>query len=801
MPPRTTTPTVLVILGATGDLTARKLMPTLFRLYERGDLPPTLSIIGFSRRPLFTAQYRAMVRQMLDAAGHPKGKTREKFLSLIRYSQGYFDEPTGYHRLAELLGFHQGKWQTCSNRLFYLAVPPQYDERIFRLLARSGLTADCAPDDPEGWTRIVVEKPFGRDLKTAQKLDATLGKLFREEQIYRIDHYLGKETVQNVLAFRFSNAFLEPAWNRQHIERMEFRFSETDGVERRGDFYDGVGALRDVGQNHMLQLLALFTMENPGKFTADSIRQQRQQILSRLRRPTRATISTETMRGQYRGYRDIEGVAPHSQTETSFNIRAHLDTPRWEGVPFFLEAGKRLAEDNVEVAVTFKHQTPCLCPPSGNQHYQNVLRYRISPNEGIATSFWVKKPGPRMVIEERDFSFNYQSAFSSEQFIDAYDKLLLDALAGDQTLFVSTEEITASWRFVDPIVNAWKQGKPALLPYSPGAHDLGSKIPGKTDENIHPSVAGKRIGLIGLGKMGTNLALRLLEHHWKVAAFNRSPAPLEAVAKAGARTTNDLRALTKILRSPRLIWLMVSAGPAVDELLFGEKGLVHVLERGDVVIEGGNSYFKDSMRRARELQRHGIQMLDVGVSGGPGGARNGAALMIGGEKKLFHALTPLWEDLTGNQGGYGYMGTSGAGHFVKMVHNGIEYGMMQSLAEGFALMRKMKLKLDLLAIAKVYQRGTVISSRLVDWLAKAFEASGANLRGISGSVGATGEGAWTVKTAKELNMKLPAIEDALRFRTSSKRHPSYTGQILSALRNQFGGHDIKSSNIKAQKSK
>jgi len=790
MPTPSTTPTVLVILGATGDLTHRKLMPALFRLYERGSLPKPLSIMGFSRRPLTTHQYQAMARQMLKAAGI-SGKTMEEFIALIHYSQGHFDQPAGYHRLAELLGLKNGTWTACSNRLFYLAVPPQYYDTIFRLLAGSGLTLPCAPGSGEGWMRIVVEKPFGRDLKTAQRLDATLGTLFREEQIYRIDHYLGKETVQNVLAFRFSNAFLEPAWNRDHIERVDLRFWETDGVETRGDFYDDIGALRDVGQNHLLQLLALFAMENPGAFDADSIRRERQKVLSTLKHPTKATIAKETLRGQYRGYRDVKGVGKKSATETYFRITTTLDTPRWDGVPFTLEGGKRLAEDRVEVAVTFKHHMPCLCPPMGGTHYRNVMRYSISPQEGIATSFWVKKPGTQMVIEERDFSFSYRGAYAPEAFVDAYEKLLLDALAGDQTLFVSTEEITASWRFIDPILNAWKRAHTGLIPYPAGSSAITMHAVNTADQKKKAPTLKKEIGIAGLGKMGSNMAKHLAEQGWRVVGFNRSPQAVEALKPNGIVAANDLNALVASLKPPRLVWFMVPAGDTLDTLLFGNGGIATLLKRGDIIVDGGNAYFKDSTRRGKKLKSLGIHFLDVGVSGGPAGARNGAALMVGGDRKIFHQLEPVFRDLAGDQGGYGYMGEAGAGHFVKMVHNGIEYGMMQSIAEGFALMRSAPMDLDLKAIAQVYRRGTVITSRLVDWLDSGFEEYGVDLDGVSGSVAATGEGAWTIKTAKELGMRLPAIEDAVRFRTRSQKNPSYTGKILSALRNQFGGHAIK----------
>ncbi len=460
-------PTVLIIFGATGDLARRKLIPALARLFQRKALPPVFHVVAFSRRPLPTRQFQQMVRAMIHESTTLPATERNAFLRLFTYVQGYFDEASGYETLAALLGKLDTKQNSCANKLFHLAVPPQYYKKIFEHLAHSGLSKACPPSHTAGgWTRVVVEKPFGRDLATAQALDRLLGKLFNEEQIYRIDHYLGKETVQNLLAFRFSNAFLEPAWNRRHIERIDLRFWEREGVEDRGEFYDAIGALRDVGQNHLLQLLALFTMKNPGTFTAAAIRRERVKILLALKRITPKSMHRQTMRAQYAGFTEVPGVAAHSNTETFFRIVTELDDPNWTGVPITMEGGKRLPEDNVEVAVTFRHHTPCLCPPEIGRHYQNVLRYRLRPTEGVVTSFWVKKPGASMVIEEKELGFHYRHAYAPEEFIDAYEKLLLDAMAGDQTLFVSTTEVQASWRFIDPIIRSWKREKnpPMIYP-------------------------------------------------------------------------------------------------------------------------------------------------------------------------------------------------------------------------------------------------------------------------------------------------------------------------------------------------
>jgi 6-phosphogluconate dehydrogenase len=299
-----------------------------------------------------------------------------------------------------------------------------------------------------------------------------------------------------------------------------------------------------------------------------------------------------------------------------------------------------------------------------------------------------------------------------------------------------------------------------------------------------------QIGYFGLGKMGFNMVLRLLENGYNVVACNRSPEPIKEAAKAGATAAFTCAELAKNLKRPRTIWVMVPAGKPVDEVIFGEGNLVNFLEKGDTVIDGGNSFYKDAVRRYKKLEERGIDFLDAGVSGGPGGARNGAAIMVGGDEKVFKKYERLFKDLS-VKNSYGYMGPAGAGHFVKMVHNGIEYGMMQAIGEGFEVIKRAPFKLDLKKVTEVYSHGTVIESRLIDWLKTAYEVHGEELEGISGSVAQSGEGLWTSQTAKELHVPAPIIEGSVRFRKQSEKNPSYTGKVLSALRNQFGHHEVR----------
>lgn len=452
-------PTSFIIFGATGDLISLKLIPALFDLYVNGMLPKLFRIIGFSRRNWNDLEFQEFVGEILKSHKIHGAKVSdiEAFQKLIVYKQGNFDDATSYGRLAEYLGRVDGEWKTCSNKLFYLAVPPQNYKSIFINLADSGLTIPCGPE--EGWTRIIVEKPFGNDLKTAEELDVLLSKLFKEEQLFRIDHYLAKEMLQNILSFRFSNDIFEKTWNKNFIEKIEIRALENIGIDGRGNFYDGIGALRDVGQNHLLQMLSLITMDRPKSLTSEEVRSERAQILQSLKSP-----KTETFRAQYIGYHTEEGVSKKSTTETYFRIKAILTHKNWEGVPIFLESGKKLFRKK-EIVVYFKHDTPCLCP--GNNHYKNRIVFTLEPKESIMLYFWAKKPGLNYEMEEQRLHFLYRDQRKKKQYIEEYEKLLLDCILGNQLLFVSSPEVRAMWKFVDPIISSWQKNKPPLKKYAP----------------------------------------------------------------------------------------------------------------------------------------------------------------------------------------------------------------------------------------------------------------------------------------------------------------------------------------------
>jgi glucose-6-phosphate 1-dehydrogenase len=463
-------PTIFVIFGATGDVVAQKVIPALWHLREKKVLPALFRIIGVSRRKVPDAEFQSHIRTTI--AAHAEISTEDpkltSFAELFSMESGQEGEGVNYDALAKTLGRVDGEWKTCANKLFYLAIPPNAYESTLRELSASGLTEECS--DETGWTRILVEKPIGSDGETSEKIDTLLGSLFEEKQIHRIEHYLAKEMLRNIITFRFSNNLFENAWDNTTIESIHIRLWEMLGVEKRGSFYDGVGALRDVGQNHLLQMLALVTMERPTSYTADAIREQRAKLLASLTPPKSKDIATSTFRGQYDGYRNIVGVDPNSETETFFKIRTELNTKRWKGVPITLESGKRMEERAKDIVITFKHPEPCLCP-AGGEHLKNRVIFSIEPTEGITIEFWAKKPGHGYEIEKRSFDFLLRDQEKRSRYVEEYEKLILDGINGDQTLFVSTDELRSMWRFIDPIIASWRKGEAKLSTYTPDTNE------------------------------------------------------------------------------------------------------------------------------------------------------------------------------------------------------------------------------------------------------------------------------------------------------------------------------------------
>jgi glucose-6-phosphate 1-dehydrogenase len=393
------------------------------------------------------------------------------FLDHMTYEQGYFDSPIAYSRLADRLKKIDDAWGQCSNKLFHLSVPPNLYEGILKELANSGLTVPC--DDLSGWTRVLIEKPFGNDIETAKSLDKLLGKLFKEEQIFRIDHYLAKEALQNIIAFRFTNPIFEALWSNEYIDKVHIKLYEKIGLEGRGAFYDPIGAIKDVGQNHMLQMLALVAMDQPKSMKSVDIRKERFKILSSLKKLTAKQVSNNLIRAQYNGYLNEKGVGQQSRTETYFLLNVKIDNKRWNGVPFYLENGKALSETKTEIDIYFKAGNiykKGKKTKAGDVNEQNILTFRIQPDEGIKIKFFVKTPGYGFDTEPKTLKFKYSDVANFSVIKNDYERLINDAFIGDQTLFASTGEIMASWEYVTPILQ--NLDKVPLNIYEKGASEV-----------------------------------------------------------------------------------------------------------------------------------------------------------------------------------------------------------------------------------------------------------------------------------------------------------------------------------------
>ena len=477
-----TSPLVLVIFGATGDLTARKLMPAIYTLYQKQQLPPEAFIVGVGRRDITPHDFRELMRAAVIAAhGDAFSDTVwQQMAAGMHYVQGFFEEPDMYAELVQVLERFDEVRKACVPRFFYLATPPENYESILSNLQTSKLAEGCG-QGTINFTRVLIEKPFGKNLENARRLEHILSTTFEERQIYRIDHYLGKETMQNLLAFRFANGIFEPTWNSEFIDHVQMTFAEDLGMGSRGKFYDGIGMLRDVVQNHMLQMLAVTAMEQPRAFDASSVRNERAKAIQAVRTIKPEDVADMVVRGQYeqglsaghtvKGYLQESGVGEDSTTETYVAMKVFVDTPRWKDVPFYLRAGKRMPKKFTEISLHYKKPALCfdeVCLFDPEKVARNVLTIRIQPDEGIALRLMVKSPGFGMKLEPAYMDFSYHQAFNNVVQPDAYERLLLDAIQGDATLFARTDEIEASWQLLTNIMDGWKlRGEPPV-PYSAG---------------------------------------------------------------------------------------------------------------------------------------------------------------------------------------------------------------------------------------------------------------------------------------------------------------------------------------------
>ncbi len=467
-------PCSIVIFGASGDLARRKLMPALYDLASRSCLAVRFSIVGFARTEMSDDEFRRASKEALsskEATADGRPSILDSFTRNLHYVAGNYDDPAAYERLAKRLGELDRENNLQGNRLFYLATPPQVYPLVIERLGRAGL---AKPGNEKAWVRVIVEKPFGHDRDSARELNRAVLGVFDESQVYRIDHYLGKETVQNLLVFRFGNGIFEPLWNRNYINHVEITAGETLGVERRAAFYETAGALRDMIQSHVLQLVSLVALEPPATFDATAVRNEKIKVLQSIRPFTPERVAQEVVRGQYgpgaidgvsvAGYRQEPGVQADSATETFVAMKLEVDNWRWAGVPFYLRTGKRLASRATEIAIQFQ-QAPHLVFRGRNVE-SNWLVLNIQPDEGISLSFGAKPPGPNLDIRPVTMDFFYRTSFGPGS-RDAYAALLNDCMRGDATLFDRADTVEAAWSLVDPIRNAWRDAAAPGFPNYP----------------------------------------------------------------------------------------------------------------------------------------------------------------------------------------------------------------------------------------------------------------------------------------------------------------------------------------------
>jgi glucose-6-phosphate 1-dehydrogenase len=465
-------PCALVIFGAFGDLSRRKLVPALYNLMADGALPNPFAIIGLGRAAMTVDEFRAGLRESTAQFSRRQpidSRTWDAIAAALDFVSGRFEDPKTYIALKERLAAADRDRGTRGNRIFYLATPPEYFPLILENLHRNGLLHKLS-SRREPFCRVIIEKPFGRDLHSGQALNELVAAYLDESQTFRIDHYLGKETVQNILVFRFGNSIFEPIWNRKYIDHVQIVAAESIGIEGRGQFYDKTGVLRDVVQNHLLQVLAFSAMEPPTSFAADDIRDEKAQVFRALRPIVGAEVSTHVVRAQYRGYREEAGVSPDSRTATYAALTLMIDNWRWQGVPFYLRTGKQLGAKRTDVSIHFQSVPLCLFGQMEACQILEpcVLTLRIQPHEGISLRFVAKVPGDQLSVCNVLMNMTYDEAFHTT-ISDAYERLLLDCMRGDATLFMRRDGVEEAWRFVTPILEAWDADARSPVPqYEPG---------------------------------------------------------------------------------------------------------------------------------------------------------------------------------------------------------------------------------------------------------------------------------------------------------------------------------------------
>ena len=456
----------IVIFGASGDLTSRKLVPALYSLFKKERLPPQTRIVGVSRSPFEHQQWRDSLQGSTEkfAGALFDDDAWRSFSQCIYYQPGDIKEPADFQKLAEFLSEIESDSESENGRVYYLSTMPQLYQEAVKQLGRAGLA-----DDSQGYRRVIIEKPFGTDLETAQSLNTSIHAVFREDQIYRIDHYLGKETVQNIFALRFANSIFEPLWNRNYVDHVQITVAEEVIIGRRAGYYDSSGILRDMFQNHLLQLMMITAMEPPARYDASLVRDEKVKVLHSVRRMTGSDFANHTVRGQYIGYLDEEGVPPASQTETFAALKLYCDNWRWKDVPFYLRSGKGMSCRTTQIVIQFRGVPHILFGGKTRTPVGNRLVIQVQPAEGIQLYFETKVPDSEMKTRTSHLDFSFEAAAGGESLPDAYQRLLLDAIQGDASLFARGDEVELAWSIIDPIIEAWRSpASPPLYRYPTG---------------------------------------------------------------------------------------------------------------------------------------------------------------------------------------------------------------------------------------------------------------------------------------------------------------------------------------------
>jgi len=796
----------IVVVGASGDLAKKKTYPSLLSLFNDGLLPDNVQIFGYARSNITHEALREKLRPFLSKGGY-EIKVIEDFLSRCFYQAGksYGDVDSWKDLNSTLIGreteLKQAEGTSAFNRLFYFAIPPN-------VFAETGEAIKTACMAPNGFSRMIVEKPFGKDLDSCREILGRLGKYFDETNLFRIDHYLGKEMVQNLMVMRFGNLWMERIWNRTTVQCVMLTFKEPFGTQGRGGYFDQYGIIRDIIQNHLLQVMCLLCMECPHKLdgpgAGEKVRDEKVRVLEAMPPIT----LDEVFLGQYEGYSDDPTIKNKDTNCPTFAmIRCFINNPRWAGVPIIFKAGKALNERKAEMRIQFK-DAPAANYLFGTKVPRNEIVMQLQPNETIYMKSNIKTPGFSSAPIQSELEVKYDNRYfasTGQTNPDAYSRLILDVLRGRSASFVRSDELIQAWKIFTPVLHqidrenirphtykeggrgpagadAWFAEKSGYVRNTDYVYNDGKVV--ENEEEKEPSKGGDcDVGLYGLAVMGQNFALNMASHGFKVCVGNRSmPKVRLTVDRAKAEGnlplvgSEDPKEFISKLSKPRKVIILVMAGKPVDETI---ASLSKYMEEGDIIVDGGNEWYPNTLRRAKELEPKGIHFIGMGISGGEEGARNGPSLMPGGPKEAFAEFEKILTSCAAqvNDGACtGYVGPIGSGNYVKMVHNGVEYGDMQLIGEAYDIMRHVggMTNKEISEVFTTWNKGR-LESYLIEItaiiLAKDDEITGKGqvVDYVLDKTGMKGTGRWTVQEAAEMSVAAPTMAASLDARYISAR--------------------------------